>query len=110
MKGEKRKAGIEAGLLKIFRKTPFLSIAIKNINSINRVVSSLFIEFWYKMSFSETSHLIGFSFGTIFVFVKFTNDDCLFGLQMMRVYVGMNVKSSLLSLENKRRIHRLIER
>jgi hypothetical protein len=80
MKGEKRKAGIGAGLLRRLRKTPFLSIAIKNINPINRLETTLLIEFWDKMSFSETSHLIGFSFGAIFVFVKFINDDCLFGL------------------------------
>jgi hypothetical protein len=63
---------------------------MQNINSINSVVSGLFNEFWDKISLSQTSHLIGFGFGAIFVFVKLLEGDYLFGLLRMKVKVGMN--------------------
>jgi len=63
-----------------------------------------------EMTFSEISHLIGFTFVTIFAFFKIFSVGLIFGLTMMIPNTLMNLYPSLLQQENKRRIDILIRR
>ena len=63
-----------------------------------------------EMTFSEISHLIGFTFVTIFAFFKIFSVGPIFGLTMMIPNTLMNLYPSLLQQENKRRIDILIRR
>lgn len=61
-----------------------------------------------EMTFSEISHLIGFTFVTIFAFYKIFSVGLIFGLTMMIPNTLMNLYPSLLQQQNKRRIDSLI--
>lgn len=61
-----------------------------------------------EMTFSEISHLIGFTFVTIFAFYKIFSVGLIFGLTMMIPNSLMNLYPSLLQQQNKRRIDSLI--
>lgn len=63
-----------------------------------------------EMTFSEISHLIGFTFVTIFTFYKIFSVGLIFGLTMMIPNTLMNLYPSLLQQQNKRRIDSLISR
>lgn len=63
-----------------------------------------------EMTFSEISHLIGFTFVTIFAFYKIFSVGLIFGLTMMIPNSLMNLYPSLLQQQNKRRIDSLISR
>ncbi|MBK7880538.1 MAG: hypothetical protein IPJ83_08280 [Saprospiraceae bacterium] len=63
-----------------------------------------------EMTFSEISHLIGFTFVTIFAFYKIFSVGLIFGLTMMIPNTLMNLYPSLLQQQNKRRIDSLISR
>lgn len=67
-------------------------------------------EIRHEMTIAEIGHLIGFGFVTIFVFLKISNGNYLFGLIMMLVNIIMNLYPSLLQQENKRRIDQLIKK
>lgn len=63
-----------------------------------------------EMTFSEISHLIGFTFVTIFAFYKIFSVGLIFGLTMMIPNTLMNLYPSLLQQQNKRRIDSLIRK
>ena len=63
-----------------------------------------------EMTFSEISHLIGFTFVTIFAFYKIFSVGLIFGLTMMIPNSLMNLYPSLLQQQNKRRIDSLIRK
>lgn len=63
-----------------------------------------------EMTFSEISHLIGFTFVTIFALYKIFSVGPIFGLTMMIPNTLMNLYPSLLQQENKRRIDSLLSK
>lgn len=63
-----------------------------------------------EMTFSEISHLIGFTFVTIFSIYKSFSTGMLFGMIMMVPNTFMNLYPSLLQQQNKRRIDLVLKR
>lgn len=63
-----------------------------------------------EMTTAEISHLIGFTFVTLFAIYKSYKINLVFGLIIMIANVFLNLYPSLLQQENKRRISKLIRR
>jgi len=98
--------------LKTFKwivKNTFFKYFNQNIKLTNKVDITDLQQVRKEMTYSEISHLIGFGFVAIVALGIVIFDSYLFGLMLMIVNIFMNLYSSLLHQENKKRIDRLMK-
>ena len=110
IKSKKLNKMIGLGVFKWIVKNTFFKYFNQKLKLQNKIKLSELIEMRKEMTIAEISHLIGFTFVTIFVLLKVINGYFLFGLIILIVNILMNLYPSLLQQENKRRIDKFIKR
>lgn len=110
IKNETVNKRIGLGIFKWIVKNTFFKYFNQKLKLKNKIEINDLNDLRSEMTFSEISHLIGFTFVNIFILMKLINGNFLFALIFMTVNILMNLYPSLLQQENKRRIDLLKKR
>jgi ABC-type protease/lipase transport system fused ATPase/permease subunit len=108
IKSERLNKLIGLGFFKWIVKNTFFKYLNQKLKVSNKVKLSELNELRKDMTYAEITHLIGFVFTTVFVFLKFIKGDHLFGLTILLVSIILNLYPALLQQLNKRRIDKFL--